>query len=120
MPRSLLVNHLVLLLCGSIMLGAGIGVLMLDVQVGGRPTSDGFFLALTIIIGVTGAVMAVTEWFTGIRWVPIVALLAYLASTVTSYRSDAVGWPSVLLWFVTWAAVAYWFYRLAFAARADR
>ena len=101
-------------------------------------------LTAAIVMLVAGVIMLFTEWFTGIRWVPAVVLLAIIAATLlTIYGIFPVNkeleegirdperlktvfhsWANlnrlrVSLWAVEWAAMMYWFYKLAWQARAD-
>ncbi|SEL60761.1 hypothetical protein [Rhodococcus maanshanensis] len=120
MPRSLLWSHLLLLLCASLLMGAGLTAALSDEATGPRPLPDGWFLALSLIALLTGLLMMGTEWLSGLGWPPRVAVVAGLAATAIAYKTDSLSSVAVVLWFVQWAAVAYWFYRLAFDARADR
>ena len=160
MPRLLLLNHVVLLACCSIYLGTGISLVFFQFPLEPRLTVDNyylifvepvtlatrFFTVMTIVMLVTGFVMLVTEWFTGIRWVPLVVLAAIGAATLVTvlliipqyndrlaaHVTDPVelrrllhGWMQlnrlrVALWTVAWLAMAWWFYAMAWKARADR
>ena len=159
MPRSLLINHCILFTCCSIYLGTGISMVFFQMPLEPKLTVDNyalvfvepvanatrFFTYMTIVMLITGFVMLVTEWFTGLRWVPIFVLLAVIAATLLTiyvqfpYNKELTdgihdpehlkvvlsGWASmnrirVSLWVVEWLAMMYWFYRLAFLARADR
>jgi len=159
MPRLLLLNNVVLFLCCSIYLGTGVSLIFFQFPLEPQLTPSNyhmifvepvenatrFFTYMTVVMLVTGLVMLVSEWFTGIRWVPIVVLAALVASTVLTiyfifpYNKElAAGitdparlryifakWADmnrirVSLWVVEWAAMMYWFYRMAWQARADR
>ncbi|HVQ09059.1 MAG TPA: hypothetical protein VMS43_11565 [Allosphingosinicella sp.] len=159
MPRLLLLNHVVLFLCCSIYIGTGVSLVFFQFPLEPRLTPDNyamifvepvtyatqFFTYMTIVMLVTGAVMLFTEWFTGIRWVPIVVLAAVVASTALTILfifpynkelNDGISDPErlkyvfskwadlnrirVSLWTVSWVAMMYWFYRMAYLARADR
>ena len=159
MPRLLLLNHVVLLLCCSIYLGTGISLVFFQFPLEPQLTPDNYYLTfvqpvenatrfftwMTVVMLFTGLVMAVTEWFTGIRWVPLVVLAALIASTLLTivfifpYNKELTEgvtdperlrvvfgkWANlnrarVSLWVIEWAAMAYWFYRMAFLARSDR
>lgn len=158
MPRALLLNHVLLFLCCSIYLGTGVSLIFFQFPLEPRLTplyyhlifvdpvtnATRFFTWMTIVMLVTSAVMLFTEWFTGIRWVPLIVLLAIVASTALTIfviipinRELADGitdagrlrlvfarWADlnrlrVALWTVEWAAMMYWFARLAFQSRAD-
>ena len=94
---------------------------------------------------VCGLIMLATEWLSGLRWVPVVVLVAViLAAGLTMFAitplnariaagtSDLAELKTMLLrwaelnrirsalWTIEWIAMAYWFYRLALQARADR
>lgn len=159
MPKTILLNHTVLMLCCSIYLGTGISLVFFQFPVEAQLTPDNyhlifvgpvqratfFFTWMTIVMLITGVVMLATEWFSGLRWVPIVVLAALVASTLLTTRfifsyndrlaagiTDPVElartfsrWAMlnrirVSLWIVEWVAMMAWFYCLAFRARADR
>lgn len=159
MPRSLLLNHAVLFLCCSIYLGTGVSLVFFQLPLEPKLTPDNyamifvepvanateFFTWMTLVMLVTAGIMLVTEWFSGIRWVPIVVILGIIAATLLTIffifdynqeLSDGVTDPErlkvvigrwgtlnrirVSLWAVEWLAIMYWFYRMAFLARADR
>lgn len=160
MPRLLLANHVVLLACCSIYLGTGLSLVLFQFPLEPKLTVDNyylvfvepvtlatrFFTGMTIVMLVTGVVMLASEWFTGIRWVPLVVLGAIAAATLLTvldiipHYNDRLaehirdpdelsrllrGWMRlnrirVALWSIAWAAMAYWFYALARQARADR
>lgn len=160
MPRLLLLNHVTLLACCSIYLGTGVSLVFFQFPLEPKMTVDNYYLIfvepvtlathfftwMTIVMLTTGFVMLVTEWFTGIRWVPLVVLVTIGTATLVTvlviipnynYRlaqhvADTAelrvlleGWMAlnrlrVVLWAVAWAAIAYWFYAMAWKARADR
>jgi hypothetical protein len=159
MPRLLLLNHVVLFLCCSIYIGTGVSLVFFQFPVEPRLTPENyammfvepvayatqFFTYMSIVMLVTGSVMLLTEWFTGIRWVPIVVLAAIIASTALTilfifpYNKELnagisdperlkyvfAKWADlnrirVSLWTIAWAAMMFWFYRMAWLARADR
>jgi hypothetical protein len=64
--------------------------------------------------------MCVSEFFSGIRWLPIVAL-ASLVVGLLNLREDGAD-PGVggIVWMLGWSAVALWFAFLAAKAREDR
>jgi hypothetical protein len=159
MPRMLLLNNVVLLLCCSIYLGTGVSLVFFQFPLEPKLTVDNYYLIfiepvtnatrfftyMTIVMIVCAVVMLFTEWFSGLRWVPIVVLLAVVASTVltmvviiplnkelAAHVTDPARLKTVFgqwanmnrvrvsLWAVQWVAMAYWFYRMAYQARADR
>lgn len=160
MPRLLLLNHLVLLACCSIYLGTGLSLVLFQFPLEPRLTVDNydlifvqpvtlatrFFTGMTIVMLLAAAVMLVTEWFSGIAWVPLAVLAAIGTATLVTilaiiphynvplaaHVSDPAelrrllhGWMQlnrlrVGLWAIAWAAMAYWFYAMARKARADR
>ena len=159
MPRTLLINHCILFLCCSIYLGTGVSLVFFQFPLEPKLTPDNYYLMfvepvtnatrfftyMTVVMLVTGFIMLVTEWFTGLRWVPAVVLLGIVVATLLTiyfifpYNDElAKGirdperlkivfakWASmnrirVSLWTVQWAAMMYWLYRMAFQARADR
>lgn len=159
MPKTLLLNHVILFLCCSIYLGTGISLVFFQLPLEPQLTPDNYYLIfvepvenatrfftwMTIVMLVTALIMLVTEWFTGIRWVPAVVLIALIASTVLTIffifdynRELASGvtdpdrlrwvfakWADLnrlraALWGVEWAAMMYWFYRLAQRARSQQ
>ena len=159
MPRLLLLNNSVLFLCASIYAGIGVFMLFFLFPLEPRLTPDNyamvfvepvanatrFLTGMTILMYLAGLVMLFTEWFTGIRWVPIVVLLALTAATLlTMYglfpfnRELSAGitdperlkyifgeWAflnriRVSLWWVMWLAMMAWFFGLALKGRANR
>lgn len=120
MPRSILVNHLVLLLSASLLFGAAMGSRLQGLGDQQRPLPDGWFLTFTIVTVVTALVLFCSEWFTGVRWSGIIAVVAAVTALLGSYVWEFPGGALVVLWFVIWCATAAWFARMAFRARADR
>ena len=159
MPRMLLLNHVLLLLCCSIYVGTGVSLVFFQFPLEPKLTVDNYYLIfvepvttatrfftyMTIVTIICAVIMLFTEWFSGLRWVPVVVLLAVIAATVLTMiviiplnKELAAGitnparlkivfdrWANmncvrVLLWAIQWAAMAYWFYRLAYKARADQ
>ena len=159
MPRLLLLNNVFLLMCASIYLGTGASLVFFQLPLEPKLTvanyylmfvepterATQFFTYMTILMLISGTIMLVTEWFTGIRWVPVAVLLAVIAATLLTefyifplnkelgaHVTDAARLKVVFaewtrlnriraaIWAVEWAAMAYWFYRMALQARSDR
>ena len=159
MPRLLLLNHVLLLLCCSIYLGTGVSLVFFQLPIEPQLTVDNyymifvaperaatrFFTYMTIVMLICALIMLATEWLSGLRWPPLVVLVAVILATLltiyvlfplnnelASHIADAGRLKSVLhewanlnrlrfaFWFVEWAAMAYWFYQLALKARTDR
>jgi hypothetical protein len=159
MPRLLLFNNAVLFLCCSIYLGTGISLVFFQFPMEPKITVDNYYLIfvepvanatrfltyMTMVMLITSVIMLFTEWFSGLRWAPIVVLLATIASTlVTVYlifphnqrMAQGITDPKVLretidawmrlnrvrvsLWSIQWLAMMYYFYTLARKARMDR
>jgi hypothetical protein len=159
MPRLLLLNHVILLLCASIYLGTGVSLWFFQLPLEPKLTVDNyymlfvepvtaathFFTYMTILMLICGVIMLATEWLSGLRWVPVVVLLGVIAATVLTetvlfplnakleaHVTDPATlktlfhqWANlnrvrISLWVVQWIAMAYWFYRMAWQARADR
>jgi MFS superfamily sulfate permease-like transporter len=159
MPRLLALNHIILLLCCSIYIGTGVTLVFFQSPLAPQLTVDNYYLMfvepvtratrfftyMTILMLICAVVMVVTEWFSGLRWVPVVVLLAIVAATVltmlvliplnnelAAHVTDPARLKVVFrewtimnrvrasLWFVEWAAMAYWFYRMTLRARGDR
>ena len=159
MPRSLLLNNAILMLCCSIYLGTGVTLVFFQLPLEPMLTPDSYYLVfvkpvqlatqfftwMTVVMLVTGFIMLLSEWFNGIRWVPLVVLAAVIASTaltillifdLNARLAERVTDPDELkallrtwsgynrirasLWAVQWLAMMVWFYRLAQQARADR
>ena len=121
MPRLLLLNHVILLLCCSIFLGTGVSLALFHFPLEPAPH---FFSYMTVLMLICALIMLATEWLSGLRWVPVVVLLAIIAAAALSHFAIApLGhWSRVriALWVIQWVAMAYWFYRMALQARADR
>lgn len=159
MPRLLLLNHTILMLCCAIYLGTGVSLVFFQFPVGPDLTPDNynlifvgpvqrataFFTYMTLVMLITGLIMLLTEWFSGMRWVPLVVLTALIASTLLTTQyifvyNDRLSagitdpaelaevfakWATlnrirVALWVVEWAAMMAYFYTLALKARADK
>lgn len=159
MPRLLLLNNSVLMLCCSIYLGTGISLVFFQfpmeplltpdnyhiIFVGPVQRATQFFTWMTIVMLITGVIMLATEWFSGLRWVPVVVLAALIASTLLTTQliftyngrlAEGITDPAELaevfsrwatlnrvrvsLWCIDWLAMMAYFYTLAFRARADR
>lgn len=159
MPRWLLLNHVLLFLCCSIYLGTGASLVLFQFPLEPKLTvanyhlifvepvqnATHFFTYMTIVMLITAIVMLVTEWLSGLRWVPVVVLAAIILATaltivviiplnnelaagvtdparlkVVFHRWANLNRIRVLLWVVEWGAMMYWFYRMALKARADR
>jgi hypothetical protein len=144
MPRLLVLNNVLLLLFCSIYLGTGISLVFFQFPLEPKLTVDNYYLIfvepvtnatrfftyMTILMLITGVIMLITEWFSGLRWVPIVIIpvnneLAAGVKDPARLKVVFSQWANmnkvrVALWAVQWAAMAYWFYRMALQARADR
>src|SRR3954467_1576459 len=96
MPRLLVLNHTILLLCCSIYLGTGVSLVFFQFPLEPQLTVDNYYLIfvepvttathfftyMTVLMLICAVVMLVTEWFSGLRWVPVVVLLSIIAATV--------------------------------------
>lgn len=159
MPRLLLLNDVLLLLCCSIYLGTGFSLVFFQLPLEPQLTvanyqlifvepvtaATRFFTSMTIVMLICGAIMLATEWLSGLRWAPAVVLIAVVVATALTVwviiplnNELAAGvtdparlktvfheWANLnrvrfALWTIAWAAIAYWFYRMALKARADR
>lgn len=159
MPRWLIANNALLFLCCSIYLGTGVSLVFFQFPLEPKLTVDNYYLIfvepvtnatrfftwMTMVMLACGAIMLATEWFSGLRWVPIVVLAALIASTLTTIflifphnraLSDGIADPEELrktfaawanlnrvrvsLWVVQWLAMMSYFCALAWRARADR
>jgi hypothetical protein len=120
MPRLVLLNNVLLFLACSILLGAGISLVLQRPVASAAPP---MLTALAIVMLVTGLVMLLSEWFTGIRIVPLIVLIALAGWTALPWLplDQAVrGRIAGALWTVQWAAMMVWFCTLSAQARADR
>lgn len=159
MPRLLVANNAILFLCCSIYLGTGVSLVFFQFPLEPKLTVDNYYLIfvepvtrathfftyMTLVMLVTGIVMLASESLSGLRWVPIIVLVALIASTLLTvlviFRynkalADGIHDPAELkrifaswatlnrirvsLWVIEWAAMMTYFARLAFKARADR
>ena len=159
MPKSILINNAILFLCCSIYLGTGVTIVFFQLPLASQLTPDNyalvfvkpvelatqFFTWMTILMLVTATIMLISEWLSGIRWVPILVLFGVFGATaltvfpifeinaemvkgiddqaLLSERIDK--WADLSriragLWAVEWLAMMYWFYRVAGQGRADR
>ena len=159
MPRSLLFNNAILFLCCSIYLGTGVTLVFFQLPLATQLTPENyaivfvqpialattFFTWTVTIMLITGTIMAITEWFSGIRWLPILVLLSVsAAASLTVFMIFPINQQlaagvadqaevSALLgefgrlsrirfcfWVFQWLLMMYWFARLAARGRADR
>lgn len=159
MPRTILLNNCLLFLCCSIYLGTGVSLAFFQFPLEPQLTVENyqlvlmqpvilatkFFTYMTIVMLVTATIMLVSEWFSGIRWIPAIVLLLIIAATaltvfgifdVNKTLNDGVddpealrlllgqwiqlNWIRISLWALQWLAMMYWFCSLAFKARSDR
>lgn len=158
MPKLLLLNNAILFLCCSIYLGAGISLVFFQFPLEPKLTVDNyhmifvepvenatrFFTYMTIVMIVSGLIMLITEWFSGLKWIPFFVLLALGLSTVLTLNyifpyNEALNagitnpgklketfsaWAGlnrirVSLWVFQWLLMMVYFYTLAFKGRAD-
>ena len=159
MPRLLLLNNVTLLLCCSVYLGTGVSLVFFQLPLEPQLTVDNYYLAFvepvryattfftytTILMLITGSIMLVSEWFSGLKWPPIIVLLGVIAATavtlvlifplnqeLTAGVTDDARFAAVFgrwadynrlraaLWLLQWLAMMYYFYALARRAREDR
>ena len=157
MIRLLLtLNHAFLFLCVSMYLGTGGSLIFFSFPLEDQLTVNNyylqfvpqvtaateFFTTMTKLMLVSAAIMLVSEWKRGIRWVPIIVLLAVAAATLLTIQrilplneqmaagiTDPETLKSVLsewmhynrirvaLWCVQWAAMMAFFGRAFFKLR---
>lgn len=154
--RLLILNHAFLFLCASMYLGTGGSLILFSFPVAPQLTPDNyylqfvpqveaasaFFTTMTKLMIASGVVMLISEWRTGMRWVPVVVLLAIGAATaltliwifpyneeMASHIRDPQRLQLVLgewmqlnrirtaLWCLQWAAMMCYFARWAYRAR---
>lgn len=159
MPMFLHINNAILFLCCSIYLGTGVSLVFFQFPIEPQLTVDNydlifvdavarattFFTYMTVVMLVTSVIMLASEWLSGIRWVPVVVLLALIASTLlTIYfifphnqalaegitdpdrlKQTFAKWANlnrlrVSLWAIEWLAMMCFYFALAIKARADR
>jgi hypothetical protein len=150
-------NHSLLFLCVSMYFGTGWSLVLFSFPIVPQLTVDNYYLQfvpqvtaatafftwMTVVMTAAALVMTATEWRCGLRWVPIVVLLAIAASTtltilviiplnneMAAHITDAAKLEDVLnrwmilnrirvgLWSVQWAAMMYYFARKFLAANA--
>jgi hypothetical protein len=118
MPRTIMLNNVILLLCCSALAGSGLSALT---------GADGIIaprwvLGLNIIGAITAVLMLFTEAFSGM-WLPAVGALVSLAVGGYAYAmrdGDTVPVVSEAAWIVGWVFAASWFAYLAGVARENR
>ncbi|MDE1148858.1 MAG: hypothetical protein PW843_20010 [Azospirillaceae bacterium] len=159
MPRLLLLNNCTLFLFCSIYLGTGVSLVFFQFPLEPKLTIDNyympfvepvtlatkFFTYMTVLMLITAAIMLITEWFTGLKWPPLIVLAGVIAATLLTTQfilplNDRLAagitnsadlksifheWANlnrvrVALWAVQWLAMMYYFYALVLTARADR
>lgn len=116
MPKTIMVLNFVLLLCLSALAGSAVVSHLGGVVVVGHCA----LVTLTIVGVVCGVVMLVSEIFSGIRWVPVVALAGLAVGWLTADGQTAAPRVSEIAWMVGWLSVAVWFAYLAAQARENR
>jgi hypothetical protein len=96
----LVVNHSLLFLCISMYFGTGWSLMLFSFPVASQLTVDNYYLQfvpqvqaatrfftyMTMAMTFFSVVMIVSEWKTGLRWVPVVVLLAVVAATGLTVR----------------------------------
>ncbi len=113
MPKVIVALNMILLLCLSVLAGGSVPVL-----VGSGPAlAHGVVQTFTAVGLAAGVIMFLTEIFSGVKWVPVVALGAL---AVGWWLAGAEPTGSAVAWIIGWWAVAIWFGYLAFQAREDR
>jgi hypothetical protein len=151
-PKDLLLalNHSLLFLCVSMYLGTGWSLLLFSFPIAPELTVDTYYLQfvpqvtaatkfftwMTALMLALCVVMAVAEWRTRLRWVPVVVFLGVVAATgltmwkiiplnkeMAGHIRDPARLGEVLgqwmtlnrirvgLWTVQWAAMMYYFAR---------
>jgi hypothetical protein len=154
--RLLILNHSILFLCVSMYLGTGWSMVLFSFPIAPQLTPNtyynvfvpevaaatAFFTRMTELMIILCIVMIIAEWKTGLRWVPIVVLLAVFAATgltvkyifplnaaMTKGITDAPELQATLshwihlnkirvaLWTVQWAAMMIYFARKSEGAR---
>lgn len=159
MPRLLLMNNSILFLCCSIYLGTGISLLFFQFPLEAKLTIDtyylvfvepvanatSFFTTMTKVMLFTGVIMLFTEWFSGLRWIPVIVLLTIIIATLLTLiyifphnealskgitdpqllKTTLASWMDlnrirVALWAIQWSAMMYYFYKLARKSRSDQ
>lgn len=159
MPRLLLLNNVMLFLCCSIYLGVGVFLVFFLLPLEPQLNVDNYYLIfvqpvenatkiltyVTVLMLITGLIMLASEWFSGLKWPPIIVLLSLIFATAITHQLHfplnqelAAGvtenerlavvfgqWADHsrlrgLFWLVEWLAMMYYFYALARKARADR
>jgi hypothetical protein len=115
MPKSIVFTNALLLGCLSVLASSAVMSLF-----GGDPAFGRCGVAALSIIGLICAVtMFFTEFLTGIKWVPVVALASLVIGWLCADGS-AVTRASEIAWAIGWLTVAVWFAYLAARARENR
>ncbi len=160
MPRTILLTNVLLLLGASIHLGAGLLLVFgtappeaaLSAEVyralfsAQASATSGIFAWISLAMLACAVLMLLSEWFSGLRFVPVVVLAAIVAAMLATRalalpldRSLAAGVADpaqhlrpllermaslnrirLALSATEWTAMAYWFYRMALKARGNR
>ena len=104
MPKLLMLGHVVLLLCLSLL---------------AFRSSTGAPLWVSLVATALAAVLFFTEVLSGLRWPAVVAAIAAVVGLLGGW--DRVG-PQIgtVAWSVAWCAVVAWFALLALRARENR
>lgn len=116
MPKTIVVTNLILLACLSALANSG-----LVTWLGGEVRFGRFgFLVLTCVGLACAGIMFLTEVFTGIRWVPVVALASLGYGWLATGPDGVAPRSSEIGWAVGWLSVAVWFAYLAAQSRENR
>jgi hypothetical protein len=151
----LVINSSLLFLCNSMYLGTGWSLLLFSFTIVPSVTPENyylqfvpqvtaatsFFTGMTIVMFACGLAMAVAEWKTSDRWVPVIVLIAVAISTLITQLvilpintemaagiADPARLSAVLgrwlmlnrvrvgLWTVQWVTMMYYFARKALSS----
>jgi hypothetical protein len=116
MPKTILLTNSILLLCLSALGGCGV-LSLLGGEVGaGRHA----VLVLTVVGAACGFIMLISEVFSGIKWVPVVALTSLVWGWSAMGDQAVASRCSEVAWMVGWVSTAAWFACLAAQARENR
>ncbi len=116
MPKTIVLTNVLLLACLSALASSG-----LIIWLGGEVRLGRCCILLLTCVGLACAgIMFVTEVFTGIKWVPVVAVATLGYGWLATGPDGAAPRSSEIGWAVGWLSVAVWFAYLAAQSRESR
>lgn len=118
MPKSITIADALLLLCLSALAGSGLPVILGQ----GHPLGSEADVVRVVahIALATALILLATEFFSGQRFIAVIAFAGVAVGWVSMYRTGVDSPAAEWAWIAGLFAVVLWFAVMASAARADR